>query len=264
MTEKHAPKANKTARSPWRLTVGILSSVLLLWALLPLVCNGIFGVGVAVPAVVGAGGLWWGFWAKMPVGKRKGWRKVLQITLAVCLCIGVAASILFSGLMIGAASRRTKGDSTVIVLGSRIYYDRPSRMLEDRLKAALAYLQENPQANCVVSGGLGKGETYTEAYVMHKYLTEHGIAPERIAMEDRSTDTHENIYYSMEIIKEKGWSTSLVIATQVFHQYRAAALAKQAGAARVAAAPCFSPPHLMLNYWVRECAAICRLCLFNY
>ena len=100
---------------------------------------------------------------------------------------------------------------------------------------------------------------------MKKYLVEQrGIAAERIACEDAATDTHENIELSMAIIREKGWSTHVVIATQVFHQYRARRLAYAAGADSVGGASCLSPAHLMLYYWVRECAAICRLWLTGY
>ena len=76
--------------------------------------------------------------------------------------------------------------------------------------------------------------------------------------------THENVQLSMAIIREKGWSTDVVIATQVFHQYRSRRLAYDAGAGKVGGASCFSPTHLMLYYWVRECAAIGRLWLTGY
>ena len=90
------------------------------------------------------------------------------------------------------------------------------------------------------------------------------LEAERIACEDKSTDTHENTAFSMEVIRKQGWSTDVAIATQVFHQYRAAVNARAAGAPGVGGVACFSPLHLMLNYWVRECAAICRLWLFGY
>jgi uncharacterized SAM-binding protein YcdF (DUF218 family) len=170
-----------------------------------------------------------------------------------------------SSVMIGAAAKKPSGnDSTVIVLGARILGDRPSRMLRGRLDEAIVYLKENPEAHCIVSGGQGADEPYTEAYVMEKYLLEQGIDAGRIFKEERSTDTHENIEYSMEIIRQQGLSERVVIATQEFHQYRAATLARRAGAVDVSAATSMSPLYLLLCYWVRECAAICRLWVFGY
>ena len=187
---------------------------------------------------------------------------IVGIVLAAWM---VLAGGVFTALMFRAAHTVPQENATVVVLGSKIHDDRPSRMLRDRLDLAADYLIAHPTANCVVAGGLGKGETHTEAYVMKKYLVEHrGIAPERIACEDKSVNTYENLHLTMEIVEQQGWSTDLAVATQIFHQYRAGRLARMAGADSVGGLACFSPPHLALNYWVRECAAICRLWLLGY
>ncbi len=239
--------------------------VLLVWSLLPLV-NGILGVGVLLPALVALFLLWWGW--RSPETERvwqKGWRRRMVTTVMILAALVAAVGVLITTLMVTSALRKPAPGATVIVLGSKIYGDQPSRMMRQRLDAAADRLEKDPTANCVVSGGLGEGETYTEAYVMKKYLVEKkGIDPARIACEEKSTDTHENLHLSLDIIREKGWSTHVTTATQVFHQYRAARLAKMAGAESVGGAACLSPVHLMLNYWVRECAAIFRLWLTGY
>lgn len=259
-------RAKKSRRSPGRRLVLWCSILLLVWAVLPFVANGIMGVGVVLPAAVALVGIVWGLCRPSANPKRpKGWKRAVVTVGIVLACVVAVLAGLITGLMIRSAVTPPAEGATVIVLGSKIYGDRPSRMLRDRLNAAAAYLEAHPDANCVVSGGLGEGETYTEAYVMRKYLVERcGIDESRIACEDTSTDTHENIHNSMAIIREKGWSEDLAIATQVFHQYRARQLARMAGAHSVGGAACLTPVHLMLNYWVRECAAICRLWLLRY
>ncbi|MBQ5841162.1 MAG: YdcF family protein [Clostridia bacterium] len=229
------------------------------WSLLPVLANGIFGVGVALPLAAAVVGIW-----LFASPHKKGWRRVVA-TVCVCgLCVCVVLGAVLSGFMLSAAAAEPAENSTVVVLGSKIYGDRPSRMLGDRLRLAAAYLKANPHLNCVVAGGLGKGETYTEAYVMQKYLVETcGIDPARIACEDASTDTRENLLYSLKIIEQRGWSKSVVTTTQIFHQYRARRWAQMAGAQEVGALACHTPFHLLLNYWVRECAAICRLWLIG-
>ncbi len=99
---------------------------------------------------------------------------------------------------------------------------------------------------------------------MERYLIRVGIEPERICREDRSADTHENMEYSMELIRREGLCDAVVIATQEFHQYRAGELARREGASETGALTCRTPVHLFLCYWVRECAAICRLWLIGY
>ena len=263
MKTKTAKKKKRTGAQKAVLWCSIL---LLTWAMLPYIANGIFGIGVLLPAAVALAGILWSL--RRPTAKQKrtkGWKKAV-VTIGVALgCVIAITAGLITGLMIRAAVTTPREGATVVVLGSKIYDDRPSRMLRDRLNAAADYLDKHPTANCVVSGGLGEGETYTEAYVMRKYLVEQrGIDEARIACEDTSTDTHENIHNSMAIIREKGWGTNLAIATQVFHQYRSRQLAQMAGADSVGGVACLTPVHLMLNYWVRECAAICRLWLLRY
>ncbi|MBQ7088736.1 MAG: YdcF family protein [Clostridia bacterium] len=233
------------------------------WSLLPLV-NGIVNGVVLLPSL--ALGAAWLFLRRMPpVKQAKGWRKGMWIAAIAVACAVALLATAVSALMIHAAAAPPREGATVIVLGSKIYGDRPSRMMRQRLDAAAARLEADPAAHCVVTGGLGEGETYTEAYVMKKYLVEQkGIAPDRIACEDYATDTHENMALSMALIREKGWSTDVVVATQVFHQYRARQLAFASGADSVGGAACLSPVHLMLYYWVRECAAVCRLWLTGY
>lgn len=244
----------------------VLGALLLIWALMPLVADGVFGVGAALPCGVALALLWAGM--RRPPEKKqslKGWKRGMMIAGMVLLCLVILLGGVITCLMISSATATPGENATVIVLGSKIHGDQPSRMMRDRLEAAAGYLREHPSANCVVTGGLGPGETYTEAYVMEKYLVEvAGIAPERIAREDYATDTHENLHLSMDIIRQQGWNTDVVIATQVFHQYRAGRLAEMAGATSVGGAACLTPFHLTLNYWVRECAAICRLWLTGY
>ncbi len=258
-----AKALKKEKRSPWRLTVGVLSALLTVWSLMPLV-NGIVNVGVYVPFGVGMIGMLWGF--SYPDGtKKKGWRRAMTAVVISFICIVAAASVTFITFMAVAATRKPAGEeTTLIVLGAKINGEHPSLMLRQRLQVAADYLAEHPQAKCVVSGGQGPDEDYTEAHVMKKHLTERGIEAERIYEEGRSTNTHENIGYSMEIIRAEGLSEHIVIATQEFHQYRASVLAKWQGVEKVSALTCASPPHLLLCYWVRECAAICRLWLLHY
>lgn len=261
---KKGIRAAIAARPRHRRVVGALSAVLLVWSLLPLL-NFIVGVGVLVPAGVALAGLWWGFSANIPKEKPKGWRKAVVTAVITLICLVCALAVVIISLMAAAAVRKPPEDATVVVLGALVIEDKPSRMLRQRLDVAAAWLEAHPDANCVVSGGQGPNEEHTEAYVMRKYLVERkGVDPARIALEERSTDTHQNIDYSIEIIRQRGWSTHLAIATQEFHQYRATTLARRAGVEQVGAVTCGSPFHLLLCYWVRECAAICRLWILRY
>ena len=75
-------------------------------------------------------------------------------------------------------------------------------MLSERLCAAYEYLNRNPKAMCVLSGGQGDGEEISEAECMYRYLTGRGIDGARLLLEDQSTTTAENLQYSMELLQQ--------------------------------------------------------------
>lgn len=107
--------------------------------------------------------------------------------------------------------------------------ERPSRVLNERLCAAYEYLNRNPKAVCVLSGGQGDGEEISEAECMYRYLTGRGIDGARLLLEDRSTTTAENLQYSMELLQQHGIDGPITIITSEFHEYRANQTAKRLG-----------------------------------
>jgi uncharacterized SAM-binding protein YcdF (DUF218 family) len=131
------------------------------------------------------------------------------------------------------------------------------------LETAYAYLIEHPDAVCIVSGGQGEDEVYTEASVMKRYLVEKGIDPARIYEESASTSTFENVKFSREIIEEHGLSPSIAVVTQEFHQFRAQQFVTHAGFDDVGAVVVHSPWHLLGSYWIRDFAGVCHMILLG-
>ena len=122
---------------------------------------------------------------------------------------------------------------TLILLGAGLDGDRPSLTLIARMQTALEYLEENPNAAVVVTGGQGAGETVTEARAMHRWLTARGVDDSRIYLEEQATDTRENLRYSKAIIENENLPQPVAVVSSSFHLYRAARLAEQAGFADV-------------------------------
>lgn len=248
----------------WRVSAVAIGVILAFWGILPYVFHRIGNIGVWVPVAVGTVLTAWGL-RQPPKKKRKGWHRSMMTALVILIgCVVLLACVLSAMMAAAALKKPMQEEATVIVLGAKINDRSPSLMLKGRLDAAYDYLKTHPEAMCVVSGGQGIDEICSEAEAMADYLMEKGIAAERLLLENQSTNTYENLQFSMELIREQGLSENVVIATQEFHQYRAATLAKWAGASDVAALTCLSPLHLFLCYWVRECAAICRLFILKY
>ncbi|HAA0536517.1 TPA_asm: YdcF family protein, partial [Listeria monocytogenes] len=135
----------------------------------------------------------------------------------------IVAAFMFSG----SRTKPSENADTVLILGAKVNGTPavPSLVLQERLDAAVAYLNEYPKAKVIVSGGQGADESATEASVMEEYLVNEGIARKRIETETKSKRTEENIKYS----NAKFNLGKTVIVTSDYHMYRALMLAKRQG-----------------------------------
>lgn len=85
---------------------------------------------------------------------------------------------------------------------------------------------------------------------MRDYLVGKGIAEERILMEDKSTDTSENIAFSAKYLDMENDSVGIV--TNNFHVFRGVHLAKHLGIQNVCGIAAPSNIYFQLNNMVRE------------
>ena len=91
---------------------------------------------------------------------------------------------------------------------------------------------------------------------MYDYLTGRGIAPERIIMEDKATDTSENIAFSSEFLDMENDSVGIV--TNNFHVFRGVHLAKHQGIRNVCGISANSDIFFLLNNMIREFAGVMK------
>ncbi len=230
--------------------------LMFLWGLIPFVTHRVLNIG-NLTVMIGCGLLFLVvvFRIKIVEGLHFLWSKkpgkgILVIFFSVILAIFVLAVTATIQMVRGSSSQSLSG-ATVLVLGCKVNGDKPSMMLEERLVAARDYLQDHPECPCIVSGGQGTDESISEAECMSRYLVQSGIDPDRIILEDRSTSTRENLSYSLEIIREKGFSEEIMIVTNEFHQYRAGKVA-DALQIRHGSVPARTTWWLLPTYYVRE------------
>ncbi len=189
---------------------------------------------------------------RIPVG--------VKITLCTLVGIGIAFFIFIEGLVISGMNSKPKEKlDYVIVLGAQVRGTRLTKSLRKRLETACDYLEQNDNTIAIVSGGQGSGEDISEAQCMYDYLIEQGIDSNRIYMENKSTNTDENIEYSMSIINDlsNNSAENIGIITNNFHIYRTVAVCRQKGY-DVTGIPAGSDDVLLINYMFREFFAIVK------
>ena len=144
----------------------------------------------------------------------------------------------------------------IIVLGAHVNGTRLSKALLERTRRAFSYLCENPRTMAVLSGGMGTGEQISEAQAMYNYLTEHGIDGNRLILEDKSTNTKENLDFSLKKIGTVDVSVGVV--TNNFHVFRGVMIGKKCGCKRIYAIPSKYRSWRLLIYIPREILAVIK------
>ena len=132
----------------------------------------------------------------------------LYLIAAVLLCI-----LFLMGYVTLQESRISRNASDVpacdaiIVLGAQVKADgTPSVQLSWRLNAA-AEAWRKSKVPVVVCGAQGADEPFPEAEAMRRYLVAKGADESRIVMEDKSTNTFENIKFSFELTEDPAIGT---------------------------------------------------------
>lgn len=181
--------------------------------------------------------------------------KVSVCAVGALMALVAILAVVETGFMISACAKAPQKNATAVVLGCRVYGERASMMLRERLEAAYEYLTENPEAVCVVSGGQGSGEDISEAECMKRWLVDKGITETRIYKEDMSTSTEENIAFTKQVLEENDLNPDITIITNEFHAYRAGILAEK-NDLEFGVAPGNTAIWLLPTYYIRELYAI--------
>ena len=159
-------------------------------------------------------------------------RKMIKYIIMLILIFVVTVLVINFFVKIVTKSRILKKEEysklenidCIIVLGAGIWGDKPSPMLEDRLKEAVSLYNQNVSSKIIMSGDHGK-EDYDEVNILKEYAIEQGVASEDIFMDHAGFSTYESMYRAKEVFE----ANKIVIVTQKYHLYRALYIAKQLG-----------------------------------
>jgi uncharacterized SAM-binding protein YcdF (DUF218 family)/glycosyltransferase involved in cell wall biosynthesis len=89
---------------------------------------------------------------------------------------------------------------------------------EERLQRAVDLYKTGDARHVVLSSGYVY--SYPEAEVMRMLAVGQGVPPDAIVVENRSTNTYQNVAFVHEILRERGW-TSVLLVSSPYHMRRA-------------------------------------------
>jgi uncharacterized SAM-binding protein YcdF (DUF218 family) len=117
--------------------------------------------------------------------------------------------------------------AVALVLGAAVWADGPSPTLRRRTMQAAAEFHAGRVDHLIGCGGLGRHPP-TEAAAIHHMLLAAQVPADRIRIEDKSTNTLENICFALPILASLG-SSDIVIVTDWYHAPRARLIARRLG-----------------------------------
>ena len=115
-----------------------------------------------------------------------------------------------------------------IVLGAAAYDGEISPVYRERMNHAIDLYNEGYVKKLIVTGGIGEGNSVSDAYAAKLYAISLGVSEEDILTEDTSVITQENLENAKAVMDEKGYATAIIVSDPL-HMRRAMLLAKDAG-----------------------------------
>ncbi|MCD5407576.1 MAG: YdcF family protein [Desulfotomaculum sp.] len=191
--------------------------------------------------------------------------------IALIFSITLLASFLIIQLLIFNESHsvnitelQTQEFDYIIVLGAAVWGSEPSPALYNRLVTTYQFAKDN-NVKIIVCGGLGAGNTITEAAAMKSFLINKNINAARIFKEEHSTSTFENFKYARDKIAPAAGidNPRILIISSDFHLFRAKFLAQRLGF-EVAGLPAETPPNTKISMFFREYFAVIKSFLFDH
>lgn len=111
-----------------------------------------------------------------------------------------------------------------IVLGAAASDNGVSEVYKQRLNHVAELYQKGDVNKIIVTGGKGKGNRFTDAYMAKQYLESMRITTDSILEEDKSRITQENLENAKKIMDENGYKSALIVSDPL-HMKRAMLLA---------------------------------------
>ena len=149
--------------------------------------------------------------------------KLLIYLLSIYL---IFQSCLSMFILIKGIDDDTKKADYVVVLGYALDSNTITDTLQMRLDKAVDYAKKNPDSHLVLCGGITGSNKISEAEVMYNYLLGKGVDSSRMTLENKSTDTIENIKNCKQYVDS---NSKIVVLSSNYHVYRASKICEKAG-----------------------------------
>jgi uncharacterized SAM-binding protein YcdF (DUF218 family) len=186
---------------------------------------------------------------------RAAFRRLRQaLALLVLTAVIVYTVSLVMVLVVSQQDQRQPVDA-IVVLGAAQYNGRPSPVLRARLDHALGLYRDGLAPLILVTGGVGRGDTTSEALVGRRYLIGHGVPADAVVAQSEGRTTMASMTAVTGWLRARGLRRVLLVSDP-FHMFRlrleARRTALEAYTSPTESSPISDNPVLELRYLFAE------------
>lgn len=138
--------------------------------------------------------------------------------LILLAAVSIYTVALVTVLVVSQQDQRRAVDA-IVVLGAAQYNGRPSPVLRARLDHALRLYNEGYAPRIVVTGGVGRGDTTSEAIVGRHYLLARDVVPGDVVVQPQGRSTQASMTAVADWLDAEGLH-SVLLVSDPFHMYR--------------------------------------------
>ena len=173
----------------------------------------------------------------------------------VLLAAGIVDTIALAAVLVTSQHDQRRPVDAVIVLGAAQYNGRPSPVFRARLDHAIGLYREGYAPLIVVTGGIGRGDTLSEAIAGRRYLVAREVPDESVFAQPVGRDTRTSMTAAGEWLRGRGLRRVLLVSDP-FHMFRlrleARRIALEAYTSPTGSSPISDNPVLELRYLFAE------------
>jgi uncharacterized SAM-binding protein YcdF (DUF218 family) len=153
---------------------------------------------------------------------------VVSAVTLLALLVLIAVLIVAQGRRDEARQVGTGRVGAALVLGAAQWNGSPSPVLRARLDHALELYRRGQVRQIILTGGVGPGDTTSEAAAGKQYLIERGMPADVLLLEEQGTTTWESLRYALPLAHDHGIGAVLLVSDP-FHMLRSLKMARDLG-----------------------------------
>jgi len=116
----------------------------------------------------------------------------------------------------------------IVVMGAAQYAGHPSPALRARLDHAVVLWERGLAPRMILTGGIGSGDTVSEAAVSRAYILSRGVSDTAILLENEGRTSSESLRAAADLMRARGLRQAIIVSDP-FHMLRLEILGRRFG-----------------------------------